>query len=53
VFQTEKLNAQRIEIAEGQKIQLYVRHGEGARMLMEFSGPLTISIAEEKKNGEG
>ena len=52
MFPSEELNATRIEIVEGQKIQLYVRHGEGARMLMEFSGPLTISIAEERKDGQ-
>jgi hypothetical protein len=42
------LSHQRILITTGQKVQVYVRHGDsyGARALMELVGPVTISCVE-------
>jgi hypothetical protein len=39
------LSHQRITVAAGQKVQVYVRHDDshGTRALMELVGPVTIS----------
>ena len=46
------LSHQRIVVAAGQKVQVYVRQGDshGARALMELVGPVTIScVAVESR----
>ena len=44
---------QRIVVAEGQRMQTYLRGGEegGTRALMELVGPVTISCVEIARGG--
>jgi hypothetical protein len=45
--------SQRIVVAAGQRVQVYVRYGEshGARALMELVGPVTISCVSIERVG--
>ena len=47
------LSPQRIVVAEGQRVQIYLRGDEthGTRALMELVGPVTISCVEIARGG--
>jgi hypothetical protein len=46
------VKAQRIHVPEGQRLQIYVRNGNGSRMVIELPARSIVSVVRKSANLE-